>query len=168
VTLISHLHHKEAVMPAKKVAKFLDDHKVKYVKVKHSAAFTAQEIAASAHIPGKELAKTVMVTVDGQMAMAVLPASYRVDFKALKKLTGAKKVALAPEQEFKELFPECEVGAMPPFGNLYEMAVYVANPLPEDDEIAFNAGSHTELIRLHYADFKKLVSPTVGDFADKE
>jgi Ala-tRNA(Pro) deacylase len=155
-------------MPGKKVAKFLDDHKIKYVKVKHSPAYTAQEIAASAHIPGKELAKTVMVKIDGQMAMAVLPASYRVDFKGLKKLAGAKKVELASEQEFRDLFPESEVGAMPPFGNLYEMDVYVAKPLSEDEEIAFNAGSHTELIRLHYEDFQKLVKPTVGDFADKE
>ena len=155
-------------MPAKKVVKFLDDQKVKYVKVKHSAAYTAQEIAASAHIPGKELAKTVMVKIDGTMSMAVLPASYRVDFKGLKKLAGAKKVELASEREFKELFPECEVGAMPPFGNLYDMAVYVADPLPEDDEIAFNAGSHTELIRLHYGDFQKLVEPKVGEFGEKE
>ncbi len=155
-------------MPAKKVAQFLDSHKVKYVAIKHSAAYTAQEIAASAHIPGKELAKTVMVKIDGQMAMAVLPASYRIDFELLKKSAGAKKVELASEREFKELFPECEVGAMPPFGNLYEMNVYVSNPLPEDEEIAFNAGSHTELIRLHYKDFQKFVKPTVGDFAHKE
>jgi len=155
-------------MPGKKVVEFLDSHKVKYVAIKHSPAYTAQEIAASAHIPGKELAKTVMVKIDGQMAMAVLPASYRVDFKGLKKLAGAKKVELASEQEFRDLFPESEVGAMPPFGNLYEMDVYVAKPLSEDEEIAFNAGSHTELIRLHYTDFQKLVKPTVGDFADKE
>lgn len=155
-------------MPAKKVVEFLDSHKVKYVTVKHSTAYTAQEIAASAHIPGKELAKTVMVKVDDQMAMAVLPASYRIDFKRLQNLAGAKNVALASEQEFQKLFPESDVGAMPPFGNLYDMDVYVANPLPEDEEIAFNAGSHTELIRLHYADFQRLVKPKVGDFAEKE
>ena len=155
-------------MPAQKVAQYLDSQKVKYVLIKHSPAFTAQEIAASAHIPGKELAKTVMVKLDGDMAMAVLPASYRVDFKGLKKLTGAKKVELASENEFQRLFPQCEIGAMPPFGNLYEMKVFVANPLPEDDEIAFNAGSHAELMKLHYADFAKLVEPEVGDFAEKE
>jgi len=155
-------------MPAQKVAQFLDSQKVKYVLIKHSPAFTAQEIAASAHIPGKELAKTVMVKLDGDMAMAVLPASYRVDFKGLKKLTGAKKVELASENEFQRLFPQCEIGAMPPFGNLYDMPVYVAKPLAEDDEIAFNAGSHAELMKLHYADFNKLVKPEVGDFAEKE
>jgi Ala-tRNA(Pro) deacylase len=155
-------------MPAKKVAQFLDSQKIKYVLIKHSPAFTAQEIAASAHIPGKELAKTVMVKMDGIMAMAVLPASYRIDFGALKKVSGAKKVELASEDEFQRLFPECEIGAMPPFGNLYDMPVYVANPLPEDEEIAFNAGSHAELMKLHYADFQKLVKPEVGDFAEKE
>jgi len=155
-------------MPAKKVAQFLDSQKVKYVLIKHSPAFTAQEIAASAHIPGRELAKTVMVKLDGEMAMAVLPASYRVDFNGLKKVTGAKKIELASENEFQRLFPQCEIGAMPPFGNLYDMPVYVAQPLAEDEEIAFNAGSHAELMKLHYADFEKLVEPKVGDFAEKE
>jgi len=155
-------------MPAKKVAQYLDSQKIKYVLIKHSPAFTAQEIAASAHIPGKELAKTVMIKMDGDMAMAVLPASYRVDLKGLKKLAGVKKVELASENEFQRLFPQCEIGAMPPFGNLYDMKVYVSNPLPEDDEIAFNAGSHAELMKLHYADFEKLVGPQVGDFAEKE
>jgi Ala-tRNA(Pro) deacylase len=155
-------------MPAKKVAQFLDSQKIKYVLIKHSPAFTAQEIAASAHIPGKELAKTVMVKLDDQMGMAVLPASYRVDFEGLKKLSGAKTVELASENEFQRLFPECEIGAMPPFGNLYDMKVFVAKPLAEDDEIAFNAGSHAELMKLHYADFAKLVKPTVGDFAEQE
>jgi Ala-tRNA(Pro) deacylase len=155
-------------MPAKKVAQFLDSQKVKYVLVKHSPAFTAQEIAASAHIPGRELAKTVMVKLDDTMAMAVLPASYRVDFKGLKKLSGAKKVELASENEFQRLFPQCEIGAMPPFGNLYDMKVYVAEPLTQDDEIAFNAGSHAELMKLHYADFVRLVKPEVGDFAEME
>ena len=155
-------------MPAQKVAQFLDSQKVKYVLIKHSPAFTAQEIAASAHIPGKELAKTVMIKMDGEMAMAVLPASYRIDFKVLKKLTGAKNVELASENEFQRLFPQCEIGAMPPFGNLYDIPVYVAQPLTEDDEIAFNAGSHAELMKLHYTDFNKLVKPEVGDFAEKE
>lgn len=155
-------------MPAQKVAQFLDDRNVKYVLIKHSPAFTAQEIAASAHIPGRELAKTVMVKLDDKMAMAVLPASYRVDMEALKKTAGVKKVELASENEFQRLFPQCEIGAMPPFGNLYDMPVYVANPLPEDDEIAFNAGSHAELMKLHYADFEKLVKPEVGDFGEKE
>ncbi len=148
-------------MPVKKLKDFLDKNNIKYVTMKHSTAYTAQEIAASAHIPGKELAKTVMVRIDGKMAMAVLPASYKVDFDQLKKAAGANSVTLASEQEFKDMFPECEVGGMPPFGNLWGMEVYMAKTLAEDEEIAFNAGSHTELIRLAYADFETLVEPKV-------
>jgi Ala-tRNA(Pro) deacylase len=155
-------------MPVKKLKEFLDEQKVKYVIMKHSPAYTAQEIASSAHIKGKELAKTVIVKIDGAMAMAVLPASFRVDMDALKKATGAKKIELAPEKEFKDLFPECETGAMPPFGNLYDMDVYVASSLAEDENIAFNAGSHTELIQLPYADFERLVGHKVVQFSRKE
>lgn len=152
-------------MPAKKLKEFLDSQGVKYVCITHSPAFTAPEIAASAHIPGKELAKTVMVKLDGAMAMAVLPANYGVDFKALAALAGARKAELASEREFADLFPGCEVGAMPPFGNLYGMPVYVEQGLAEDEHIAFNAGSHKELVRLAYADFARLAAPTVGPFA---
>ena len=148
-------------MPLQKLKDFLDSHNVKYVVIKHSPAFTAQEVAASAHIPGKELAKTVMVKVDGTMAMAVLPASYHVDMDHLKQLTSASTVELASEQEFKNMFPGSEVGAMPPFGNLYGMQVFVSKALAEDEEIAFNAGSHTELVRLPYRDFAELVKPEV-------
>ena len=151
-------------MPVRKLKDFLDSHHVKYVTISHSPAYTAQEIAASAHIPGKELAKTVMVKIDGKMAMAVLPASYKVDFDLLKEVAGASSAELASEEEFKDMFPECEVGAMPPFGNLYEMEVFVAESLAEDEEIAFNAGSHTELIRLTYEDFERLVKPKVVQF----
>jgi Ala-tRNA(Pro) deacylase len=152
-------------MPVKKLKDFLDRERVKYVTLTHSRAYTAQEIAASAHIPGRELAKTVMVKLDGRMAMAVLPASFKIDFDRLKEAAGAKSVGLATEDEFKGMFPDCEVGAMPPFGNLYGMEVYVAERLVEDDEIAFNAGSHTELIRLSYKDFSRLVKPKVVRFS---
>ena len=149
-------------MPAKRLKEFLDGQKVKYVVIQHSPAFTAQEIAASAHVSGKELAKTVMVRIDGKMAMAVLPASFKVDFDRLREAAGAERVELAGEAEFEDMFPGCEVGAMPPFGNLYDMEVYVSKRLAEDEEIAFNAGSHTELVRLAYADFERLVSPRVA------
>ncbi len=152
-------------MPARKVKEFLDSHGAKYVTITHSPAYTAQEIAASAHIPGKQLAKTVILKIDGKMAMAVLPASDRVDFDLLRKAAAAGKVELAGEREFKGMFPECEVGAMPPFGNLYEMEVFVAKPLAEDEEIAFNAGSHTELIRLAFRDFEKLVQPKIVELS---
>jgi Ala-tRNA(Pro) deacylase len=152
-------------MPVKKLKKLLDTENVKYVTVSHSPAFTAQETAASAHIPGKELAKTVMVIIDGKMAMAILPAYCRLDFELLKAAAKAREVELATEKEFKDMFPECDVGAMPPFGNLYGMEVFVAEKLAEDEEIAFNAGSHTELIRLSYKDFERLVMPTVARLA---
>jgi len=155
-------------MPVKKLKEFLGKNKVKYVTLSHSEAYTAQEIASSAHIPGKELAKTVIVKIDNKMAMAVLPASQRVYFDLLKKATGAKKVELATEGEFQDLFPECEIGAMPPFGNLYEMEVFVDESLSEDEEIAFNAGSHTELIRLSYKDFESLVKPKVVKFSTED
>jgi len=154
-------------MPAKKLEEFLDSHNIRYVTIKHSTAYTAQEIAASAHISGKQLAKTVMVKVNGEMAMAVLPASDKVDFDLLKEAAGASKVELASEQEFKDKFSECEVGAMPPFGNLYGMESFVTESLAEDEEIAFNSGSHTELIKMSYKDFEALVKPKIGRFSSK-
>jgi Ala-tRNA(Pro) deacylase len=152
-------------MPVKKLKEFLDSNKVKYVSISHSAAYTAQEIAASAHVPGKDLAKTVMVKIDGKMAMAVLPASYKVDLAHLKEAIGAKAIELAGEREFRDMFPGCETGGMPPFGNLFDMEVYVSAKLAEDQEIAFNAGSHTELLKLAYKDFERLVKPKVVHFA---
>jgi len=152
-------------MPAKRLKKFLDDNNIQYETISHSQAFTAQKIAASAHIPGKELAKTVIVKFDGRMAMAVLPGSYRIDLKTLREVTGSNNVELATEEEFKNMFPECVTGAMPPFGNLYDMEVYVSASLAEDKEIAFNAGSHTELIRMSFDDFKRLVNPYIETFA---
>ena len=148
-------------MIVKKLKDFLDNHGIEYISITHSKAFTAQKIAATAHIPGKELAKTVMVKIDDKMAMAVLPASYRVDFDLLKGALGAKKVELAQEKEFSVIFPNCEVGAMPPFGNLWDLGVFVAESLAENEEIAFSAGSHTELIQMNFGDFKKLVNPVI-------
>jgi Ala-tRNA(Pro) deacylase len=154
-------------MPAKKIKEFLDSHQVKYITVTHSPAYTAQQIAQVAHIPAKELAKTVMIKINGKMAMAVLPADHKVDFDLLKQITGADKVELAGEQEFRTLFPDCEVGAMPPFGNLYGMEVYAHEALAEDDEIGFNAGSHSEIIKMAYKDFKRLVKPKIVDISIK-
>ncbi|MEX0821329.1 MAG: YbaK/EbsC family protein [Rhodothermales bacterium] len=152
-------------MPIEKLTSYLDEEGVKFVVIKHSRAFTAQEVAASAHIPGKEMAKTVMVKVDGEMAMTVLPASYQVDLNRLRDRTGAESVELASEDDFKELFPDCEVGAMPPFGSLYGMKTFMAAVLAEDEEIAFNAGSHTELIRMSFADYFRLEDPIELQFA---
>jgi len=148
-------------MPVRKLKEFLDSHNIKYVTINHSLAYTVQEIAASAHIRGKELAKTVMVKLDEKMAMVVLPASEKVNLDRLKQAAGAGIVGLAGEEEFKDRFPGCELGAMPPFGNLFGMEVFVAEHLTEDEEIAFNAGSHTELIRMTYKDFAWLVQPKI-------
>jgi Ala-tRNA(Pro) deacylase len=153
--------YKEVTVPVSKLKEFLDSQNVKYVSIAHSTAYTAQGIAALTHIPGKELAKTVIVKIDDALAMAVLPASAIADLSLLRAATGADTVELAREAEFKDRFPECDTGAMPPFGNLYGMPVFVDETLAEDEEIAFNAGSHNELIRLSYADFERLVRPTV-------
>ena len=152
-------------MPVKRLKEYLDKHEIKYVTIRHSPAYTAQEVAASAHVPGRELAKTVMIKLDSDIAMAVLPASFHVDLNRLREITGARRVELAAEDEFKDLFPACEVGAMPPFGNLYDMRVFTDASLAEDEEIAFEAGSHTELIRLPYSDYVRLVEPVVVQFA---
>jgi len=147
-----------------KLKQFLDKEHVRYKTLAHSPSYTAQEIAALAHVSGKELAKTVMVDLDGRIAMAVLPADQKVALSELREAAGVSKARFATEDEFKGLFPDCETGAMPPFGNLYGMDVYVAAPLTEDEEIAFNAGSHTQLMRIPYRDFERLVHPKVADF----
>ena len=140
---------------------FLDTRHIKYVVISHSLAYTAQGIAALTHIPGKELAKTVVVKLDGAFAMAVVPASSRIDTTLLKAATKAKSVEVATEDEFKDRFPDCETGAMPPFGNLYGMSVFVDEILTHDKEIAFNAGTHRELVRMSWEDFERLVKPTI-------
>jgi len=154
-------------MPIQKLKKFLDDNGIKFVSIQHSAAYTAQEVAALAHIPGEEMAKTVMVKVDGKMAMAVVPASHQIDFDRLREVASAESVELASEEEFKDYFPACDVGAMPPFGNLYDMPVYCSSALSENLEVAFSAGSHSELIRLAYADYEQLVQPEIASFSKR-
>ena len=152
-------------MLAKTLKEYLDERKIRYVTISHSPAYTAQEVAQSAHVPGTQMAKTVMVTVDGTLAMAVLPACQRVDVRELQEITGSDDVALAHEEEFKDYFPDCEAGAMPPFGNLYDMSVYVSPDLAVEPEIVFNAGSHTELVRMRWRDYYNLVKPRVAEFA---
>jgi Ala-tRNA(Pro) deacylase len=148
-------------MPLSKLKDFLDSYNVKYVVISHSVAYTAAGIAALTHIPGRELAKTVIVKIDGALAMAVVAASQHVDLAALKAATCAKTVELASEAEFRAQFPDCELGAMPPFGNLYGMSVFADESLLRDKEIAFNAGSHRELVRIAWEDYERLVQPKV-------
>lgn len=154
-------------MPLSNLREFLDRNRIKYLVISHSLAYTAQGIAALTHIPGKELAKTVILLVDGRLAMAVVPASYRVDLFRLKKYLGADTVELASESEFRDHFADCECGAMPPFGNLYGMDVFADQSLTQDKEIAFNAGSHRELVRMSFADFRSLVKPVLLQLAAK-
>ena len=151
-------------MPVEALREFLDRNRIKYVVISHSRAHTAQEIAASAHIPGQALAKTVIVKLDGRLAMAVLPASELVDLELLADAAFAQRAELADEEEFGDRFPDCQLGAMPPFGNLYGMEVYVADSLAEDEVIAFNAGSYTELIQMAYPDYARLVKPRILRF----
>jgi Ala-tRNA(Pro) deacylase len=152
-------------MPARKLKEFLDSQHINYTSIPHSTAYTAQGIAALTHISGKELAKSVMVKLDDRMCMAVLPASQSVDLEMLKRGTGAKAAGLASEREFREKFPDCETGAMPPFGNLYSLPVFVEESLARDKEIAFNAGTHNELIRMSFEDFVRVVKPTQMKFS---
>jgi len=152
-------------MPLSKVRTFLDSHHIKYLVISHSLAYTAQGVAALTHVSGKQLAKTVIVKIDGLLAMVVLPASLHVNMDRLKKVTGALQVELASEHEFKDAFPDCEVGAMPPFGNLYDMPVYADAALAEYEEITFTAGTHRELVRMSWEDMLRLVNPAVHELA---
>lgn len=148
-------------MPISQLADYLDEHGKKYITVEHSKAFTAQEVAASAHIPGKDMVKTVMVKADGDMKMVVLPSTHDVDFEAIKDALDAEEVELASEEEFENLFPDCELGAMPPFGNFYNIDTLVAEALTEGNEIAFNAGTHKEVVKMAYSDYEELVQPQI-------
>ncbi len=148
-----------------KLENYLREHQVSFQTQQHARAFTAQDVAASEHVPGKMVAKVVVVFADGKMVMLVLPASYRVDFAQAGTALEARQVRLAGEAELGAAFPDCEVGAMPPFGNLYHLPVYVDKRLAEDESIVFPVGTHTETMRLAYADFARLVNPVVAEFA---
>jgi len=145
----------------KTLCDFLDGHNIRYLSMRHSLAYTAQEIAAAAHVHGKEFAKTVIVRIDGELAMAVLPATEKLDPDLLAAAVQAGEVALAGEDEFQGRFPKCEPGAMPPFGNLFDMKVYAEEKLAANETITFNAGSHTELIQMSFRDYRDLVQPEI-------
>jgi len=140
---------------------YLHENGVTFRTTSHERAFTAQEVAAKAHISGRAVAKSVMVMLDEQLVMMVLPATERLHLGRLRQATGASEARLASEWEFMHRFPECETGAMPPFGNLYGLRVLVADSLAEDESIAFNAGNHTDLMIMAYGDFQRLVRPQI-------
>ena len=152
-------------MPLKTLRQYLDQNAIKYVVIAHSLAYTAQGVAHASHISGQEIAKTVIVKLDGCLAMVVISASRLVDLHRLKEMTGSRQVELASETEFQNAFPDCETGAMPPFGNLYDIPVYVDKELTWDQEIAFNAGTHRELIKMRFEDFLRLVKPDIAPLA---
>lgn len=156
------IHRKGKTVILRNLRRFLDEHHVKYLVMTHSLAYTAQEIAQAAHVRGEQFAKTTIVKLDGEVAMAVVPAPHKVDLKLLGAAARARKCELAAESEFRERFPECELGAMPPFGNLFGMHVYLDEALASGQSLAFNAGSHTELVQMPVSDFRHLVKPTVA------
>lgn len=149
---------------SERLKQFLDASKVKYTATKHPVVYTAQEIAAAQHIPGRQLAKSVLVKTDRGVALVVLPAIHLIDLKKLKAGLGAKTVSIAKEADIKQHFPDVEVGAMSPFGNLYQVPIVVDRVLGESEEIAFNAGSHTDTVTMRYRDFATLAKPQVGAF----
>jgi Ala-tRNA(Pro) deacylase len=148
-----------------RVKEVLDQQEIPYTHQVHRTAYTAQEVAAEEHIPGKEMAKTVVLTTGQGLAMAVLPASRRLDLEAARRLVGDPQARLASEIEFTGLFPDCDVGAMPPFGNVYGIPVYLDSGLADNEEIVFNATTHQDTIRMKYSDFVRVVKPTVGNLS---
>jgi len=148
-----------------RLEEFLKKNSVKFKTVTHPEVFTAQEMAAEMHVSGKELAKVVMVKAGDRFVMMVLPASRKLDFKKLKETLEEKEIRLASEDEFKGLFPDCEPGAEPPFGNLYGVKTIVDTTLTEDEHIFFNAGNHYEAVEMAYKDYTRLAKPEVGDFS---
>ncbi len=146
-------------MPVDQLKEYLDEHGTHYVSVEHSPAYTAKDIAERVNVKGDQMAKTVMVNLDGCMSMVVLPASCRIRWDRFMKAMGTELVALASEEEFQDRFPQCEVGAMPPFGNLYDIPTYMYEGFDEEGEIAFRAGTHHEVIKMAFADYLRLAHP---------
>jgi Ala-tRNA(Pro) deacylase len=143
---------------------YLDRERVHYDVLSHPEAFRAAEIAHTLQTPEKEMAKVVIVKVQGRFVMMVLPARWNVDLRRLRTVFATHRVRLATEDEITGLFPDCELGAMPPFGNLYGLPVYVDQSLTEDEEIVFQAGTHSDAIRMRYWDFASLAFPVVEEF----
>lgn len=152
-------------MVLKRLEDFLNQNKISYKALKHPEVYTAQEMAAAMHVPGKDLAKVVMIKAKDRFVMTVLPASWKIDFNKLKEVLKEKDLRLATEEEFKTLFPDCEPGAEPPFGNLYNIETYVDSSLTGDEHIFFNAGNHYESVEMSFKDYSKAVKPKVAEFA---
>ena len=151
----------------KRLQEYLDSQGVPYEVKLHREAYTSQEIAAASHVSGKVMAKVVMVKRGGAFVMAVLPAACKVGMDRLEQVFGIPGVGIAREHEFANLFPDCDTGAMPPFGNLYQLEVYVDEEIARHSHIVFQAGNHKEAVRMSYADYERLAKPVVGEFAGR-
>ncbi len=148
----------------KRLQELLDRYQVQYQLFSHQEAYTAPELAHVLHVSGKMLAKVVIVKADDRFVMAVLPSNWNIDFMRFQVVLGAGTIRLASEEELKDLFPDCQLGTMPPFGNLYGLEVYVDESLTEDQEIIFQGGTHFGAVKLRYHDFASLVRPRVAEF----
>lgn len=151
-----------------RLEEYLRENKVPYETLTHAEVYTMQEVAAALHVPGMQVAKVVMVKADGKMAMLVVPAPSRLNFAQVRELLGAKKVSLAKEEDFAGLFPDCMTGAMPPFGNLYDLPLYVDQASAEQENIVFRVGTHRDTMKVAYQDYARVAEPTVGEFAWRE
>lgn len=148
-------------MSCEKLFEYLDQHRIRYTVTHHSPAFTAQEIAAAAHVHGNNLAKTVIAEADAEVVMLVMPAPWRIDFDNLAEQLKVKQLNLASEARFRHLFTDCEIGAMPPFGNLYGIRSFLSSAFESKEEIVFTAGNHTLLVHMPFADYLRLTAPQI-------
>jgi Ala-tRNA(Pro) deacylase len=148
-----------------RMEKYLRENGVGFQVQSHEQAFTMQEVAAALHVPGSQVAKVVIVCADKDKVMLVLPAPYSMNVDLVRDMVGAKTIRLAQEQEFADLFPDCATGAMPPFGNLYGVPVYLDRSMSEEPDMVFRIGTHRETMKIAYADFVRLAQPVVGDFS---
>ncbi len=146
--------------------RYLNSNKIEFQVLEHDPAFSAHDVAAVAHVPDSEMAKAVLIRIDDHFWMAVLRADQRVNEQMIRRVFGAKHVQLAHEEDLGVLFPDCQIGAMPPFGNLYGLPVLVEEGLADDDDIVFNACTHTKAIRMKFKDFRRLAKPVIGGFAE--
>ena len=150
----------------RRIRDYLDSQKAPYEWLPHPQAFTAQEVAHSLHVSGKRLAKTVILDADGRLVMAVLPASHRLIMPELKAALEVRRLEMLPESELAKIFPDCDLGAIPPFGNLYGIEVWVDRTVEESGELVFTAGTHVDAVRMKYSDYAELVKPHVGRFSE--
>jgi Ala-tRNA(Pro) deacylase len=168
LALVHNRNEKENPMAIiKKLKGLFDEAKVSYEVYNHPLAYTAQEIAQRQHFSGDEMAKVVILKVDDKLVMAVVPGSQKVHLPTVRASLGVYEVRLATEDEFISKFPDCEIGAMPPFGNLFGLPVYVDPAVAKDESIYFNAGNHVQTVRIRYKDFEKLVNPQVVGLTEK-